>query len=70
MRSIYASQKKQLLGLAAAFIITNSPEVALALSLEQAEQLALASDPVIMGHKATSRSFDAESTASGTLPDP
>ena len=70
MRSICASQKKHLLGFAAVFIIINLPGVAFALSLQQAEQLALEADPLIMSHKATSRSYDAQSTASGTLPDP
>ncbi len=41
-----------------------------ALSLKQAEQLATRSDPSIEGFKATSRSFEDESVADDTLPDP
>lgn len=70
MRSIDASPVRQLLGLTAAFIITHTPVAAFALSLQQAEQLALQSDPLIMGYKARSRSYDNESTADGSLPDP
>ena len=70
MRSIYASQKKHLPGIAAVFIMMNLPGVAYALSLQQAEQLALEGDPLIMSYKASSRSYDAEATANGTLPDP
>ena len=70
MRSIYASPKKHLLCFTAALIIINLPCVAYALSLQQAEQLALEADPLIMSHKASSRSYDAQSTANGTLPDP
>ena len=43
---------------------------ALALDLNQAEQLAIASDPLIENLKATSRSFEEESFAADTLPDP
>lgn len=70
MRSICASSKKHLLSFISAVIITTLPGVATALSLQQAEQLALDADPLIKSHKASSRSYDAESTASGTLPDP
>ena len=70
MRSICASSKKYLLGFISAVIITTLPGVALALSLLQAEQLALEADPLIKSYKASSRSFDAESAANGTLPDP
>ena len=70
MRSICASPKKHLLGFTAVLIIINLPCVAFALSLQQAEQLALEADPLIMSYKASSRSYDAESTANGTLPDP
>ena len=70
MRSIYASSKKHLLCFTAALIIINLPCVAYALSLQQAEQMALEADPLIMSHKASSRSYDAQSTANGTLPDP
>ncbi|MBT8129277.1 MAG: TolC family protein [Gammaproteobacteria bacterium] len=69
MRSINASPKKQLLFITLLFAVSLS-EAAFALSLQQAEQLALEMDPVIKGHKATSRSYEAESTANGTLPDP
>lgn len=41
-----------------------------ALNLKQAEQLAIQSDPVIESLKATSRSFDYQSIADDTLPDP
>lgn len=41
-----------------------------ALNLKQAEQLAVQSDPVIESLKATSRSFDDQSIADDTLPDP
>jgi len=41
-----------------------------ALNLQQAEQLAVQSDPSIEGYKATSRSFDDASIADNTLPDP
>jgi len=70
MRSICASPNKHLLGFTAVLIIINLPCVAFALSLQQAEQLALEADPLIMSYKASSRSYDAESTANGTLPDP
>lgn len=69
MRSINASPNKQLLFFTLLFAVSLS-EAAFALSLQQAEQLALEMDPVIKGHKATSRSYEAESTANGTLPDP
>jgi len=70
MRSICASPNKHLLGFTAVFIMINLPGVAFSLSLQQAEQLALETDPLIMSYKASSRSYDAESTANGTLPDP
>jgi len=41
-----------------------------ALSLKQAEQLAIQSDPSIKAFKATSLSFVDESVADDTLPDP
>ena len=41
-----------------------------ALNLKQAEMLAIQFDPSIEGFKATSRSFDDESVADDTLPDP
>jgi outer membrane protein TolC len=59
-----------LLAYTAVFIIINLPGSVLALSLQQAEQLALESDPLIMSHTASSRSYSAQSTANGTLPDP
>ncbi len=43
---------------------------AIALNLQQAEQLAIQSDPSIESFKATSRSFVDESVADSTLPDP
>ena len=52
-----------------AILLLTSSHV-LALSLKQAEQLAILSDPSIEGFKATSRSFDDESIADDTLPDP
>ena len=70
MRSICASPNKHLLGFTAVLIMMNLPCVAFALSLQQAEQLALEADPLIMSYKASSRSYDAEATANGTLPDP
>ena len=70
MRSICASSKKYLFGFISAVIITTLPGVAIALSLQQAEHLALEADPLIKSYKASSRSFDAESAANGTLPDP
>lgn len=41
-----------------------------ALNLQQAEQIAIQSDPAIESFRATSRSFDEASIADGTLPDP
>jgi hypothetical protein len=70
MRSICASSKKHLLGFISAVVITTLPGVAVALSLQQAEQLALEADPLIKSYRASSRSFDAESSANSTLPDP
>ena len=70
MRSICALPNKHLLGFTAVIIMINLPGVAFALSLQQAEQLALEADPLIMSYKASSRSYDAEATANGTLPDP
>lgn len=43
---------------------------AIALNLQQAEQLALQADPLIESFKATSRSLDEQSVADDTLPDP
>jgi len=41
-----------------------------ALTLQQAEQLAIASDPAIEGYRVTASSFKDESVADDTLPDP
>lgn len=41
-----------------------------ALTLSEAEQLAMQANPLIESHKATARSFSEESVADGTLPDP
>ena len=41
-----------------------------ALSLSEAERIALQADPLVESHKATAHSFDEESVAVGTLPDP
>ena len=41
-----------------------------ALTLGEAERLALRADPLVESNKATARSFDEESIAEGTLPDP
>jgi outer membrane protein TolC len=46
------------------------PRVTFSLSLQQTEQLALQADPVIDGHRASSRSYQAQAIADGTLPDP
>lgn len=70
MRSICASSKIHLFGFISAVIITMLPGVAIALSMAQAEQLALEADPLIKSYSASSRSYDAESSANGTLPDP
>jgi len=66
---IYTSAGKKILTLVAVVILT-LPGVAFSLSLQQAEELALVADPVIKRHRASSRSYDAESIANGTLPDP
>ncbi len=70
MRSEHALSKKFLAGVAAAIVLANLPCTSFALSLEQAERLALEADPVINSHLATSRSFEAEAVANGSLPDP
>ena len=67
--SSYTNKKesfKYLLFIASLLITYNSN----ALSLKQAEQLAVQSDPSIENLKATSRSFVDESIADDTLPDP
>lgn len=43
---------------------------ALALSLAEAERLALQSDPLVESHAANARSYDAAAVSEGTLPDP
>lgn len=70
MRTLCAPAKKYLSAFAAALIITYLPVQALALSLQEVEQLALETDPLINSHRATSRSFMEESVSSGSLPDP
>ena len=70
MRFICAASKKYLFSFISAVIVTTLPGVAIALSLQQAELLALEADPLIKSYRASSRSFDAESSANGTLPDP
>ena len=67
MRSLYASTGDAFVTLLLIFIL---PRVSLALSLQQVEELAIEADPVINSHRASSRSYDAESIANGTLPDP
>ena len=69
MRYSYAFTKKILLTLALAGLFM-LPRVTFSLSLQQAEQLALQADPVIDGLKASSRSYQAQAIANGTLPDP
>jgi len=71
--SIYFYNRKTVLNsllsclLCSAFLFSaNAP----ALNLQQAEQLAIQSDPSIESYKATSRSFVDESVADDTLPDP
>ena len=56
--------------LAVTYLILLVPDISFALSLEQAEQLALQSDPRIEGFQATARSFEEESISDSTLPDP
>ncbi len=46
------------------------PGACFGLSLEQAEQMALKSDPRVKGLQATARSYDEESISDSTLPDP
>ena len=46
------------------------PGISHALSLEQAERLALESDPRVQGFQATARSYEEESVSDSTLPDP
>ncbi len=70
MRIDRASPFKYLLGFAAASVISVLPGAAVALSLQQAERLALETDPLINSHRSRSLSHEAEATANGTLPDP
>ena len=71
--SIYFYNRKTVLNsllsclLCSAFLFSAN---AAALNLQQAEQLAIQSDPSIESYKATSRSFVDESVADDTLPDP
>ena len=69
MRYLYAFTTKLslTLSLVGLFML---PRVTFSLSLQQAEQLALQADPVIDGHRASSRSYQAQAIADGTLPDP
>jgi len=70
MRNNHASPVKHLPGFVIAAIVSVLPGAACALSLQQAEQLALETDPLIKSHRSRSLSYDAEATANGTLPDP
>ena len=70
MRHRSALSNIQLLAHAATLVLLALPDTGLAISLQQAEQMALQADPVINSHMATSRSYDQEATANGTLPDP
>ena len=70
MRTLCAFSTIQLLCFSSALAVINTPAVAQALSLPQAEQLALEADPVIKRHQASSRAYQAESTANASLPDP
>jgi outer membrane protein TolC len=60
----------QLLVHAATLILLAMPDTVSAISLQQAEQMALQADPVVNSYMASSRSHDEEATANGTLPDP
>ena len=68
-KSIYFYNRKTVLSCLLCSVILFSAE-AHALNLQQAEQLAIQSDPSIESFKATSRSFVDESVADDTLPDP
>ena len=67
---LYKSVIKKYCCLAVAILFVLVPSISSALSLEQAEQLALQSDPRIEGFQATARSFEEESISESTLPDP
>ncbi|MGD2052780.1 MAG: TolC family protein [Gammaproteobacteria bacterium] len=70
MRNPCALPEKYLHSAVLTFFITILPGAAFSLSLQEAEKLALDTDPLIMRHKASSRAYSAESTANSTLPDP
>jgi outer membrane protein TolC len=65
----YYTYKKRIYGCLFSTALLFSTNVS-ALNLKQAEQLAILSDPSIEGFRATSQSFDDESVADDTLPDP
>ena len=46
------------------------PAAGFALSLDQAEKLALKSDPRVLGYQSTARSYEEASISDSTLPDP
>ena len=72
-RSLYFINRKTVLCClfcSLALFSTIASTDAIALNLQQAEQLAIQSDPSIESFKATSRSFVDESVADDTLPDP
>lgn len=46
------------------------PDVSYALSMDQAEKLALRSDPRVLGFQSTARSYEEASVSDSTLPDP
>jgi outer membrane protein TolC len=52
------------------FAISILPGAAFSLSLQEAEKLALETDPLVLRHEASSRSYNAASIANSTLPDP
>ncbi len=70
MRQSHTVLNNILLSMLMASALMLLPKASHALSLKQAEQIALDADPVINSHRATSRAFDEESVSSGTLPDP
>ena len=70
MRTLCALPDKYIYSLVVTLVVTWLPGAALSLSLQQAEKLALATDPLVLRHQASSRAYSAESTANSTLPDP
>jgi outer membrane protein TolC len=70
MRNLCAFSTKYLSSFVVTLVVTVLPGTAFSLSLQEAEKLALEADPLIMRHEASSRSYNAESTANSTLPDP